>query len=394
MDQSLSAGIDRLRAISIVGVVCIHATSPLINARAPDPVHDWLFWSLVALNQTARFSVPAFFFLAGLLAARAGSIGARLRRLLLPYVAWSIILWAIPELLRGTARPAAMGVRFLLGQTFTGGYFLVALAQLAIVTPGIVRLASSRPRLAGLAAAALLWAIVGAETIAAYGGDSGPATVLRDGFSDGLSSGIVWAPFFLAGAIAGRRAAALETLLKRSAGRLVILAVVALPLTLVEFRMTFDATRSAGLAATFLKPSCIALAAAISGLALVVPAGPAVTRCMAHLAPAAFAIYLAHGAVIQALQHLLPDPGASIAVAWLEVAVMVIAGVALPLAWHVFAVRRLPAPINLLLFGRSSLGSVSIAAPPGGRTLETHPRAWIADPHGGAPVRGNLRRSS
>src|SRR5262245_32289022 len=112
MDESLSTGIDRLRAISIVGVVCIHATSPLINSRAGDPVHDGLFWSLVALNQAARFSVPAFFFLAGLLAARTGSIGARLRRLLLPYVTWSIILWAIPELLRGAVRPAAMGVEF------------------------------------------------------------------------------------------------------------------------------------------------------------------------------------------------------------------------------------------------------------------------------------------
>jgi surface polysaccharide O-acyltransferase-like enzyme len=373
-------------------------------SAAPGPDHGWLFWSLVALNQAARFSVPAFFFLAGLL-ARGGSMGVRLRRLLLPYVAWSIILWAIPELLRGPARPAAMGVEFLLGQTFTGGYFLVALAQLAIVTPGMVRLASSRPSRAALAAAALLSAIVGAETIAAYGGDSGPATVMRNGFSDCLSSGVVWAPFFLAGAIAGRRAPALEAWLMRYAGRLVVLAVVALPLTLVEFRMTFEATGSVGIAATFLKPSCIALAAAISGLALVVPVGPVATRVMAHLAPAAFAIYLAHGAVLQVLQHVLPDPGASVAVAWLEVTVMVIAGVALPLAWHAFAVRWLPAPINLLLFGRAGAkrgGSVSIAAGGGGRTLEIHDesmpsataRVRIAGPHGGTPVRGHLRRSS
>src|SRR5262245_55253557 len=128
MDQTLSSGIDRLRALSIVGVVCIHATSPLINARASEPVHDRLFWSLVTLNQAARFSVPAFFFLAGLLSAdpsagrRAASIGARLRRLLLPYLAWSAALWVVPALLRDGVLPEAWGPRLLLGQTFTGGY--------------------------------------------------------------------------------------------------------------------------------------------------------------------------------------------------------------------------------------------------------------------------------
>src|SRR5882672_7507093 len=110
-DESFSTGIDRLRALAIVGVVCIHATSPLINAAAGDPVQDGRFWSLVALNQAARFSVPAFFFLAGLLATVAArrdatggpsgahAIGARLRRLLLPYLAWSVILWIVPSLL-------------------------------------------------------------------------------------------------------------------------------------------------------------------------------------------------------------------------------------------------------------------------------------------------------
>src|SRR5580765_4138128 len=104
MDENLSTGIDRLRALSIVGVVCIHATSPILNARAGDPTHDGLFWGLAALNQAARFSVPAFFFLAGLLASIASrrdpaggrggavSIGARLRRLLVPYVTWSVAL--------------------------------------------------------------------------------------------------------------------------------------------------------------------------------------------------------------------------------------------------------------------------------------------------------------
>src|SRR6267142_90351 len=145
LDESFSTGIDRLRALAIVGVVCIHATSPLINAAARNPVQDGRFWSLVALNQAARFSVPAFFFLAGLLASVAArrwsagtpggahASGARLRRLLLPYVTWSLILWVAPSLLIRGAMPREAVARFLLGQTFTGGYFLIALAQLALV---------------------------------------------------------------------------------------------------------------------------------------------------------------------------------------------------------------------------------------------------------------------
>jgi peptidoglycan/LPS O-acetylase OafA/YrhL len=67
MDETLSnSNIDGLRALAIVGVVCIHAMSPLINAAAGQPFHDGLFWSLVALNQAMRFPVPAFFFPAGL----------------------------------------------------------------------------------------------------------------------------------------------------------------------------------------------------------------------------------------------------------------------------------------------------------------------------------------
>src|SRR5262247_1931722 len=107
MDDSLSTGIDRLRALSIAGVVVIHATSPLINAHAGDPAHDPVFWGAVLLNQAARFSVPAFFFLAGLLAADASrractgvgaarAVGGRLVRLLLPYAVWSVVLFIVP----------------------------------------------------------------------------------------------------------------------------------------------------------------------------------------------------------------------------------------------------------------------------------------------------------
>ena len=365
MDEDLSTGIDRLRALSIVGVVCIHATSPLLNERAGRAAHDGLFWGLAALNQAARFSVPAFFFLAGLLAAIASrrvpaggpagtaSVGARLRRLLLPYLTWSVALFVVPEWLRRGALPPGTTTRFLLGQTFTGGYFLIALAQLALVTPWLCRRAGTRRRETALAAAVLLAAVLGGDLIAAYGGPSPWAIIINSGFSAALSSGLVWAPFFMAGVLGGFDPARLRSFLLRRAGWFVVLAAMALPLCLVEFRITLERTGSIGLAASFLKPSSVALAVACTGLALVVPAGPAVSRIARWLAPASFAIYLVHGGVIQAMERVLPGPGDSAAAAWLDVAIMVLAGLAAPMALYRFAARRLPAPLNLLLFGRA-----------------------------------------
>ena len=378
MDESFSTGIDRLRALAIVGVVCIHATSPLINAAAGDPVHDATFWSLVALNQAARFSVPAFFFLAGLLAmstarrdATGGimvtrAIGARLRRLLLPYLAWSAILWIVPSLLGRRALPGETAARLLLGQTFTGGYFLIALAQLALVTPWLCRHAAARPRLVGGAAAGLLAAILGASLIAAHGEDSGWTIIIREGFSAALSSGIVWAPFYMAGVLGGLDPARLRDLIVRQAGFLVALAAAALPLSMLEFRVVLDATGMTGLAASFLKPSSVAVAIAITGLALVVPAGPLASRMVAWLAPSSFAIYLVHGGVIHAVTRLLPDPASNLG-AWAGVVTAVPAGLAAPILLHRIASRRLPESINLLLFGRAGAGRAPAGrAAPGG----------------------------
>jgi peptidoglycan/LPS O-acetylase OafA/YrhL len=367
MDESLSSGIDGLRALAIVGVVCIHATSPLINAAAGDPVQDGRFWSLVALNQAARFSVPAFFFLAGLLATAAArrdstgspnahAIGARLRRLLLPYLAWSVILWIVPSLLRHGALPGDMAARLLLGWTFTGGYFLIALAQLALVTPWLCRWAAAQPRQVGSAAAGLLAAIVCASLIAAHGGDSGWPIIIRRGFSAALSTGLVWAPFYMAGVLGGLDPARLRDLLVRRAGWLVGVAALALPLSVLEFRLVLEETGMAGLAATFLKPSSIAFALAISGLALVVPAGPLASRLVRWLAPASFAIYLVHGGVMQAVTRLLPDPRGSMFDAWLDVIATALAGLTVPLVVHRIAARRLPPRLNLLLFGRADAG--------------------------------------
>lgn len=399
MDESFSTGIDRVRALAIVGVVCIHATSPLINAAAGDPVHDGRFWSLVALNQAARFSVPAFFFLAGLLATALArrdatgrimetrAIGARLRRLLLPYLAWSAILWIVPSLLGRRALPGETAARLLLGQTFTGGYFLIALAQLAVVTPWLCRLAAARPRLVGGAAAGLLAAILGAWLIAAHGGDSGWPIIIRGGFSAVLSTGIVWAPFYMAGVLGGLDTARLRDLIVRRAGWLVALAAAALPLSVLEFRLVLEATGMTGLAASFLKPASIAVAIAITGLALVVPAGPFASRLVAWVAPSSYAIYLVHGGVIQAVTRLLPDP-VSIPGAWLGVVVTVLAGLAAPILLHRIASRRLPGSINLLLFGRAGAerAPAGRAAPGGAGRPATSARgappeaapSWIA----------------
>jgi peptidoglycan/LPS O-acetylase OafA/YrhL len=227
-----------------------------------------------------------------------------------------------------------------------------------------------------------LTAILCASLFAAFGGDSGWPIIIRERFSAALSTGLVWAPFYMAGVLGGLDPARLRDLLVRRAGWLVVVAAAALPLSVLEFRLVLEETGMAGLAASFLKPSSIAVAIAISGLVLVVPAGPLAERLVRWLAPSSFAIYLVHGGVIQAVTRLMPEP-VSIRGAWLGVVVTVAAGLAAPILLHRIASRRLPAPINLLLFGRAGAG---------------HSRAGRAEPGGpgrpAAPGRGAPREAA
>ena len=89
-------GVDTFRLLAIVGVVAIHTTPALAPAARRAGEFDT---AVVALNQLARFAVPFFFTVSGYFWGRKiradAAVGATtlpmIRRLLLLYVAWSLL---------------------------------------------------------------------------------------------------------------------------------------------------------------------------------------------------------------------------------------------------------------------------------------------------------------
>lgn len=224
------APLDHLRAAAILGVVAIHPTSPLL-ASLPDgsAAQPSRFWMLAALNQAGRLSVPAVFLLAGFLVAfqaeklRGGSgardyLKRRLARLLVPYLTWSVALCALPAPVHRKTDAADFAFRFLLERTFTGAYFLLALAQLTLLAAVLIRIVR-KSRLAALT----LWPLFFFMTEIFYGvaayGRSGTSLHVREAFSASLSLFFVWGSYFVAGLWAARERERLPGWLGKSSPR-------------------------------------------------------------------------------------------------------------------------------------------------------------------------------
>jgi hypothetical protein len=354
--------------------VAIHTSSPLL-ASVENGFHGAAsrFLVFAALNQAGRFSVPAFFILAGFLNAlgaeapsRHGSAGRhlkrRLGRLLLPYLTWSVLLCALPRLIHRQGTAVDFGMRFLFGWTFTGGYFLLALAQLTLLAPALMKVVRKGGREALVLCSVSFMAIGMLYGTAAYWNDP-RARHVREAFSASLTFFPVWAPFFITGLWAGGERRRLLPWLGKHRVAFGAMAAALYVASLWELRMVLDRTGSLGLAASFLKPTSVGFALATcafflgqSERAAPVPPGPAadaapIAPAWRALASGSYAIYLMHGSVVLALlpiastwwRSLLAGPAAPI--------VLGVCAVGLPLAVFRLTERLAPPWARVALFG-------------------------------------------
>lgn len=147
--------LDALRALSLLGVIVIHATAWSIPAGAP------AFSSALALvSDFARASVPLFVLASGFALRSRHSDGGspapgflrrRWRRTLVPWLCW-VPIFATVGYLDGAIDPSASGFGSWLAYGAGHLYFLLLIAQLYIV---FLLLPSSTRRLVPIAAAAL-----------------------------------------------------------------------------------------------------------------------------------------------------------------------------------------------------------------------------------------------
>jgi len=154
-----------LRGLSILAVVCNHAAgwgfiamfwwTNLYRQVDAVPNYDQLgslpYYGLVAIQQLALFSVPAFLFISGFFiayAARGGSgspslswkfVRTQIARLLWPYLLWSVVIF-IADGLQGTRySPLEYVKRLVVGEATSAYFFVPLLCQLYLLSPTIAR---------------------------------------------------------------------------------------------------------------------------------------------------------------------------------------------------------------------------------------------------------------
>lgn len=132
--------IDWTKAAAIATVVLIHSLPEFYAARIA-PAELWL-------NAVARFAVPGFLAASGFLYAAAGShalaarTGRRLRRLLLPYVVFSLLAQGFRELVPPVLADDSMGLveQLLFGAALGPYYYVFVIFWLILATPLIARI--------------------------------------------------------------------------------------------------------------------------------------------------------------------------------------------------------------------------------------------------------------
>ena len=141
-----------LRGLALIGVLAIHATAPIINPKYQSP-SLWID-IFIGINQAARYSVPLFFFISGLIyggvyAAKdieyTHYINRRFKKILIPFFVWSFLYLAI-RIITADIGYNQLNLKGFLGVIATGGayghlYFIPAIFQFYLLLPVLLLIA-------------------------------------------------------------------------------------------------------------------------------------------------------------------------------------------------------------------------------------------------------------
>jgi surface polysaccharide O-acyltransferase-like enzyme len=304
-------GADALRALATIAVVVVHTCHwPLQDGGA-----DLSTWSSVDLG--SRFCVPAFVVLSGLLLGlRDGPrdqpgpfLRRRLRRTLLPFLAWAPLYFAAGLWVTGDLVDAGRGG--LLGWWLGGAghlYFLLLVPQLYLAF--LIWPRRLRPTL-WLAGAAMAVQVV-LETVRL----AGPMPSTLEGVSlwKGYELLPFWIGYFATGVAAGRLLALRRDRADHPRAALACLAMVPAAMALL-FASPVDRLRHGDFAqgtGSFLRPLLVPVVLTVTGAVLL--GAPAVLRRLPRLAPPlralsrdSLGVYITHPLIAFLVGHYLLD---------------------------------------------------------------------------------------
>ena len=212
-----------LSGLAILAVVCNHATGwgftamfwwtdryrPVVTPNF-DQMGTLPYYVLLAIQQLAVFSVPAFLFVSGFFVAYAarGSQSAlswktvitRIRNLLVPYAIWSVVIFVSDALQGLTYAPVEYLERLVFGKATLAYFYVPLLCQFYVLSPLVAPLARSRGKLVLGVSALLQLGSLSSRYLVAYGAET-PALALVIRMTGWSFPN--WAFFFALGVVSG-----------------------------------------------------------------------------------------------------------------------------------------------------------------------------------------------
>jgi peptidoglycan/LPS O-acetylase OafA/YrhL len=235
-----------LNGLAILAVVCNHAAAWGYTAMfwwadryrpvtAPnfDQIGTLPYYGLLAIQQLAVFSVPAFLFVSGFFvsyAARAKSalswkmVITRIRHLLVPYVIWSGVIFVADALQGTTYAPVEYLERLVFGRATAVYFYIPVICQFYLLSPLVIPIARTRGKLILVVSALLQLGIVGSRYLIPFGVET-PALDLMIRVTPCWSFPR-WAFFFAFGLVSGFHLARLKYWLHRLKWGLFVAVVV------------------------------------------------------------------------------------------------------------------------------------------------------------------------
>lgn len=248
-----------LNGISIIGVILFHSAGWGFVAMfswahrylpVTSPNYDQLgslsYYGLRSVEQLVVFVIPAFLFVSGFFVAFAtgrnkstigwGTVRARIVKILIPYLIWSLVLIGVLYFLEGIAySPGGYFEMLLLGKTNPAYYYVPLLIQFYLLSPIIVYLAK-RNWLPLIIITGIIQLIVQLMNYPAILGLENPAlqtfaSLIPKWF---FLSRLFW---FTLGVVASLHVKELKTWLARYKWHFLITAIVLIPVGILEWEL-------------------------------------------------------------------------------------------------------------------------------------------------------------
>ena len=363
-----------LNGLAVIGVVLNHALAwsyialfwwahRYRSVASPnfDQMGSATYYVLRAAEQAIIFSIPAFLFVSGFFVAVAAGraqttirwsiVVVRIRDLVIPYLLWSLLIFASDFLQSGQALPAlAYLKRLAIGAAADPFYYVPMIVQLYLLAPFLTPLARTRPRVLLLGSGLLQGIVLLLRYVAILQLDLPAARPLLWLTTSWLFPGYIF--WFAGGIVVGFHLAQVRALAARLRWGLVAAIVALFFACLFEWEALLRLSGRAWIGPRETLLDCLfSFAVLFAFLAFDRARLPAFER-LSELGPQSFGVYLAHSPILEytarGIYHLAP---ALLGLLLLFLSILVALGLGLPLLLMT-AVKRSPArPLYSYLFG-------------------------------------------